>query len=371
MPLFIKFYQKPAIVKPYTRPKISLMKQHNDKINVKTQTLYLLLCGILFGLHAPLIAQNVPVFEAGQTVCFVGDSITHSDHHLRLIRYFYQSRFPDKPVTIENCGISGDSLGNVLARFDADIAVKKPSYVVVMMGMNDVQRHLYAKEDDAALASRTRAINTFKAKLSLLCDQLQALPVKHIVLMSPSIYDEYTTNPKASPAIKGLNEQGLKAIQEIVKTMAKSRGLGYVPMYEKTLEATLKKQTRTPNVSLNNPDRIHPNTSGAYVMAAAFLTSQQLSPICSSTNVNYSTSSLLSSQQTDMTDITRLKDQSLQGNWTLKRLPMLMDGYVRAEDTDYLQDMNQVLLQVADLPEHSQWKLLLNNKCMAHILLKF
>lgn len=338
------------------------MYSENDKTNTTVRICILLLWTIFSSPLSKIHAQSIPVFEAGEQVCFVGDSITHSDHYLRLIRYFYQSRFPDQPITIKNCGISGDSLGSVLERFEMDIAAKNPSYAVVMMGMNDINRHLYAKDDDKTLANRARVIDTFQKRLAILCDKLQALPVKHIVLMSPSIYDEYTTNPKAKPAIKGLNEQGLASITAIVKTMAKSRGLGYVPIYEKTLEVTRKQQASDPNASLNSRDRIHPSLSGAYVMATTFLTAQQHSPIATHTVINYDTASLTTSQHTNMTSLKRMADQSLLGTWVLNRLPMLMDGSMQTADTDCLQALNQVWIQVTDLPEHSQWELLLNGK---------
>ncbi|HCD33400.1 MAG TPA: hypothetical protein DER01_13405 [Phycisphaerales bacterium] len=338
------------------------MYTNNYKIKKTCRSIIFMFAVLSFTSLSKVNAQSIPVFEAGEKVCFVGDSITHSDHYLRLLRYFYQVRFPEKPITIENCGISGDSLPSVLSRFDTDIAAKAPSYVVVMMGMNDVNRHLYAKDDETTLINRARAIKAFQKNLSVLCDRLEAIAVKHVVLMSPSIYDEYSTNANAKPVIKGLNEYGLSAITEVVKTMATSRGLGYVPIYEKTLEVTLQRQAHDPSASLINWDRIHPGPTGAYVMAATILTSQQQSPIAARTLINYEDASLSQSLHTNMTDLKRMTDQSLEGTWILNRLPMLMDGFMKTEQTDCLQKLNQMRMQIVNLPENSQWELLLQGK---------
>ena len=43
-------------------------------------------------------------------------------------------------VTVDNCGISGDTVGGVLARFDVEAAARQPEVIVFAIGINDVPR---------------------------------------------------------------------------------------------------------------------------------------------------------------------------------------------------------------------------------------
>ena len=52
---------------------------------------------------------TIPRFEEGERVVFVGNSITHGGHYHSFIWLYYMTRFPDKPITIMNAGIGGES----------------------------------------------------------------------------------------------------------------------------------------------------------------------------------------------------------------------------------------------------------------------
>jgi len=57
-----------------------------------------------------LQAQSViPPFKKGERVVFTGNSITHGGHYHSFIWLYYMTRFPDKPITIMNAGIGGES----------------------------------------------------------------------------------------------------------------------------------------------------------------------------------------------------------------------------------------------------------------------
>ena len=61
-------------------------------------------------------AENTPqgsvtegVFRNNDTVCLIGDSITHSGMYHSYLQLFYVTRFPQMHLKFINCGISGDS----------------------------------------------------------------------------------------------------------------------------------------------------------------------------------------------------------------------------------------------------------------------
>src|SRR3954471_17663075 len=67
-----------------------------------------------------------------------GGSITAQRLHTNYLEAFYRTRYPDLNLRFRNSGIGGNRSGNVLARFDYDVAAWKPTVVSVELGMNDV-----------------------------------------------------------------------------------------------------------------------------------------------------------------------------------------------------------------------------------------
>ena len=111
----------------------------------------LLMAGIL---SVSAMAQSIPQFRAGEKVALVGDSITHGGHYHSYIWLYYMTRFPNMPVTIYNCGVGGDTAGDMLARWAYDVEAKNPTYVTLTFGMNDTgYMDVYNREDTEKLAA--------------------------------------------------------------------------------------------------------------------------------------------------------------------------------------------------------------------------
>ena len=59
-------------------------------------------------LQAQGTLSSAKPFDDGDTVCFVGDSITHGGTYHSIVTLYYATRFPGKTIRFYNCGISGD-----------------------------------------------------------------------------------------------------------------------------------------------------------------------------------------------------------------------------------------------------------------------
>lgn len=68
---------------------------------------------LFFGMVGALLvfAARAELFKDGETVCFLGDSITHGGRFHSYVYDYYLTRFPDRTVRFVNAGISGDSAG--------------------------------------------------------------------------------------------------------------------------------------------------------------------------------------------------------------------------------------------------------------------
>jgi lysophospholipase L1-like esterase len=86
----------------------------------------------------PASADPALTPKANDLWVMAGDSITAQRLHSNYIEAFYRTRYPDLNLQFRNSGIGGNRTGNILQRFDYDVAAWKPTTVSIELGMNDV-----------------------------------------------------------------------------------------------------------------------------------------------------------------------------------------------------------------------------------------
>ncbi len=140
-----------------------------------------------FGSAAP--------FANGDTVCYVGDSITHGGTYHSIVTLFYATRFPDRAIQYFNCGIGGDRAAAIMSderyRLNVDILAHKPTAATIMLGMNDVNRALYSadKTGEDVEQQKQKALDAYRDSMRKLIESLQKAGAR-ITLIAPSIYDD-------------------------------------------------------------------------------------------------------------------------------------------------------------------------------------
>jgi lysophospholipase L1-like esterase len=70
--------------------------------------------------------------ELGAMIVWAGDSITHQCGYTQYLENFLYTRFHDKKLRFANAGIKGDRAGDLLDRFDEDVAKWQPQYVTLL-----------------------------------------------------------------------------------------------------------------------------------------------------------------------------------------------------------------------------------------------
>src|SRR5258707_1044779 len=100
------------------------------------------LAALALAFLLPISAANARTpsltLKDGDVWVMAGDSITAQRMHTNYIEAFYRTRYPNLHLHFRNSGIGGNRTGNVLKRFDYDVAAWKPTIVSVELGMNDV-----------------------------------------------------------------------------------------------------------------------------------------------------------------------------------------------------------------------------------------
>jgi len=233
-----------------------------------------LLLAALPGTASPAVGG----FKAGDRWCAVGDSITHGGQYHGLIYLFYATRFPTQRFEMFNCGVSGDSAAGTMKRLDTDILPHQPTVASVMLGMNDVKRHLYTGIEDGNANERKKAIDDYVGNMRSLLKRLDDSGARLIVI-TPSIFDQTALLPEpydagyAGPGQVGVNT-GLATMAEQLRAIAGEVGAEIIDFHGPMSTLNAQLQAQDPAFTLIGQDRVHPGAVGHMVMAYHFLKAQ-------------------------------------------------------------------------------------------------
>ncbi len=231
-------------------------------------TIALVLLSALPALAQPQKAAPAIDLKDGDTLVFLGDSITHQCLYTQYVEDFFYTRYPDRRVRFHNAGVSGDKAADAIARFDEDVAALKPKYVTLLLGMNDGQYEPFKEETFAAYA----------VGMSQLLDRIAAIGATPIVL-SPTNFDHrQLALRKQDPAYRfrerpfDPNYNCLLAyFGGWLRERAGDRGFPFVDLWGPLNDATFDlRQAGEPDFTLV-PDAIHPGGAGQFIMAYELL----------------------------------------------------------------------------------------------------
>lgn len=199
--------------------------------------------------------------QEGDTLVFLGDSITHQCLYSQYVEDFYYTRFPKLRIHFHNAGVGGDRAGDALARFDEDVAAWKPKYVTILLGMND---GTYRDFDQTIF-------DTYQADMATLLDRLEAIDAIAIA-MTPTMHDSRAARLRGRGAEpRDTYYNGVLALYGAwLRETVQVRGLGFVDMYSPLNQLTLAERKEDAEFTLI-PDAVHPAAPGQVVMAAAIL----------------------------------------------------------------------------------------------------
>lgn len=318
-----------------------------------------LLLSLIYASCSSLQAQtSVPRFEKGERVVFVGNSITHAGHYHSFIWLYYMTRFPDKPVTIMNAGIGGESAWDIKDRLDYDVFNKKPTYVALTFGMNDTGYDIYMKDNARELSERqvARSLENYQG----IEQRLLAKNKVTKVLIGGSPYDE--TSGFNNFILHGKNNAILKII-DAQRASARKNGWGFVDFNLPMRKISEREQERDSAFTFCRIDRIHPDNDGQMVMAYLFLKAQGLTGNeVSSVSIDARNSAVVASKNCKISKLKK-NGADLTFDYLANALPYPLDSIPRhgwgnkrsqrdaMQLVPFMEEFNQERLQVIDLEE--------------------
>ncbi|MFQ5749841.1 MAG: SGNH/GDSL hydrolase family protein, partial [Planctomycetota bacterium] len=225
---------------------------------------------LLAAAALPAAAQEFPAtpgplrLSEGDTLVFLGDSITHQCLYTQYVEDFVYTRFPRLRIHLHNAGVGGDTAGDALERFEEDVAGLHPAAVFLLLGMNDGR---YTAPDAGIF-------DTYQKDMTRLLDQVADLGAQPI-LMAPTWFDQRT-------ALRGKNWISPERAQVVhynatlasfgawLRDQAEARGLRFADLAAPLAEVTRSARRDDPAFTMI-PDAVHPGPDGHLVMALALL----------------------------------------------------------------------------------------------------
>ncbi|MEN6315508.1 MAG: SGNH/GDSL hydrolase family protein [Clostridiaceae bacterium] len=200
-------------------------------------------------------------FKPDDIVLFQGDSITDvsrsreddsllGNGYAMMIRAWYFSKYPESCVTFLNRGISGNRVKDLQARLDVDFIDLKPTWISIMIGVNDCWRRYDSNDPTPA--------EEFEYRYRDLLTKLKQNSDAKLILCEPFLL--HVTPERAKW------REDLDPKIEVVRKLAKEFNTLLVPLDNVFADAARK---RSPEFW--SEDGVHPTAAGHALIARAWL----------------------------------------------------------------------------------------------------
>src|SRR5688572_4495132 len=193
----------------------------------------------------------------GDTVVFLGDSITAARGYTKIVEHYTLMRFPERRVQFFNAGKGGDTATGAVQRLERDVFGRGATVVTVALGVNDIGWGM--KADAAHKQAYLDGIRT-------IIERCQSRKVR-VFICSPAITAE-TPDKAEKGFLQRMADEGL--------ALATSLGAGTIDLQRGMREVQRKVVEASPNepkkqTKLHAEDGVHLNDLGQLAMAYAML----------------------------------------------------------------------------------------------------
>ncbi len=198
----------------------------------------------------PVQAAEIAVKD-GQKIAFMGDSITQAGAgpkgYVTLVMRGLEANGV-KAISIP-AGISGHKSNDMLGRLERDVLSKKPDWMTLSCGVNDVWH-----------GANGVALDQYQKNIVQIVDRCQAAGVKVVILTSTMIGEDQP-NP---------NNQKLVAYNEFLRELAKEKKCLLADL-NADMQAAIAKVGPDKKGNLLTSDGVHMNPAGNVMMASGVL----------------------------------------------------------------------------------------------------
>ncbi|MBC7287607.1 MAG: SGNH/GDSL hydrolase family protein [Armatimonadetes bacterium] len=209
------------------------------------------------------------LIEHGQTVVFIGDSITdagrRAEHapfgagYVRMAIDLITARYPERQITYFNEGIGGNTVADLHARWEQDGLAHSPDWISIMIGINDLHRVL--RDDPTAVPPEQ-----YETLYREILQQAERATSARFVLLDPFYICKPEEAGEWEKSVLDLLDQYI----EIVERLAGEFDALHVPTHQRFQE-----HLKYRPASHFCPEPVHPNPSGHMVIALSLVEALQ------------------------------------------------------------------------------------------------
>jgi lysophospholipase L1-like esterase len=211
-------------------------------------------------LFASTAFAEEPALKKGDKIVFLGDSITQAGvgktGYVTMIKNTLAEKHKDLGIEVIGAGISGNKVPDLQRRLEKDVLAKKPTVVVIYIGINDV----WHGENDPA---RGTPKDKFEAGLKDIIGKIQAGGAR-VVLCTPTVIGEKKAG--GNKLDKQLDEYAAvsRAVAKETKSQLCDLRKAFVDYLDKNNPDDKEKGVLT-------SDRVHLNEAGNKLVAETIL----------------------------------------------------------------------------------------------------
>ena len=214
------------------------------------RTIFAVLCtGVLGILTAQSISAEDALVKSGDRIVFLGDSITEAGAqpggYVALVRETLTKAHPELNVEIVGAGISGNRVPDLEKRLDADVLAKKPTLVVIYIGINDVWHSQFGKGTPK---------EEYQAGLRRIIQKIQDAGAK-VVLCTPSVIGEKHDGANNLDAM-------LEEYSSISRAVARETKSQLLDLRKRFIEQLRKRNEKNAEKEVLTTDGVHLNAAG-------------------------------------------------------------------------------------------------------------
>lgn len=206
------------------------------------------------------------LFKNGETIVFVGDSITdcgrrdqffpYGNGYVQMVIDLATACHPERSFTYFNRGIGGNTVEDLFNRWYDDVIILKPDWISILIGINDLHRFLM----DPTLISPGKYEKIYRAILERTKKETKA----KLILLEPFFISSDFKSNSHRPHV-------LKLITDYIKVVHRLAG-----DFDARLVRThdiFQKQLKYRPPETFCPEAVHPNAAGHLVIAHELLKS--------------------------------------------------------------------------------------------------
>lgn len=207
------------------------------------------------------------IFEKDTVLVMAGDSVTDcgrryesepagwgsfGDGYVNLVNAFLCSMYPENEVMVVNRGVNGNTIVDLEKRWDKDILELNPTWVTVLIGINDVWGHFSGQLEHRRTVDEATYRRLYESIVERTINKVSGMIILSPFMMEKNKNDEM--------------RQMVETYAGIAREIAEKYGLMYVDL-QKRMDKFLESLSSY-HIS---QDRVHPDIKGHMIIAKTIM----------------------------------------------------------------------------------------------------